>query len=215
MRKQKRVPKQKQKEQQAKTCFVMMPISDVPTYESGHFNRVYEFIIMPACKAAGFKPIRADDVQVTNFIIVDILKKILEAEMVVCDLSSRNPNVLYELGIRQAFNLPVTLIRDLKTPRIFDIQGLRDIEYDESLRIDKITDAVKLLTQTLKNNSNLERNEINSIIQLLAIMPASIPSTELSIEHTPLLDQRKEIVLNALENLGKELSKIKDIIIKP
>jgi hypothetical protein len=26
-------------------CFVIMPISDIPTYEKGHFNRVYEYII--------------------------------------------------------------------------------------------------------------------------------------------------------------------------
>ena len=125
------------------TCFVIMPISDVDGYDAGHFGRVYEFIIKPACRNAGFKSIRADEVQVTNYIVVDILRKILDADMVVCDLSARNSNVLYELGIRQAFNKPVTLIRDSKTPRIFDVQGLRDLEYDENLRIDKINLAVE------------------------------------------------------------------------
>ncbi len=115
------------------TCFVIMPISDVDGYDVGHFGRVYEFIIKPACKNTGFKPVRADEVQVTNYIVVDILRRILDADMVVCDLSGRNANVLYELGIRQAFNRPVTLIRDSRTPTIFDIQGLRDLEYDETL----------------------------------------------------------------------------------
>ncbi len=40
----------------------------------------------------------------TNYIVIDILKKILESEFVLCDLSAKNPNVFYELGIRQAFN---------------------------------------------------------------------------------------------------------------
>lgn len=157
-----------EKEEQAlKTCFVIMPISDVATYETGHFQRVYNFLIKPACKIAGFKTIRADEVQATNYIVVDILKKILEADLVLCDLSSRNPNVMYELGIRQAFNLPVTLIRDSKTPRIFDIQGLRDIEYDESLRVDKINIAIESLATTIQNTSTLDASEVNSIIQLL------------------------------------------------
>ena len=43
------------------TCFVIMPISDVDSYEPGHFGRVYEHVIKPACKAAGLKPIRADE----------------------------------------------------------------------------------------------------------------------------------------------------------
>ena len=92
------------KESAQPTCFVIMPISDVDTYDKGHFGRVYEYIIKPACAAAGFRPTRADEVQATNYIVVDILRKILDAEMMICDLSSRNPNVLYELGIRQAFN---------------------------------------------------------------------------------------------------------------
>lgn len=185
------------------TCFVIMPISDVETYDPGHFGRVYEFIIKPACKAAGFKPVRADEVQVTNYIVVDILRKILDAEMVVCDLSARNSNVLYELGIRQAFNLPVTLIRDSRTPRIFDIQGLRDLEYDETLRIDKINSAVESLSTLLKNTSKLSEADVNSIIQLLGVKPAQVPSVEVS-KDTSLL-------LNAISDISKRMSRLEDL----
>ena len=37
-----------------------MPISDVEGYDAGHFDRVYEHLIKPACEAAGFNAIRAD-----------------------------------------------------------------------------------------------------------------------------------------------------------
>lgn len=47
----------------SKICFVIMPIADVEGYDPGHFNRVYEFIIKPACRIAQFKPIRADEVK--------------------------------------------------------------------------------------------------------------------------------------------------------
>jgi hypothetical protein len=121
-----------------KKCFVIMPISDLDGYAPGHFGRVYEHIIKPACDLAELDPVRADDIMTTNYIALDIIKHIINSEMAICDLSGRNPNVLYELGIRQAFNLPVTLIKDQKTNRIFDIQGFRDVEYDESLRIDNV-----------------------------------------------------------------------------
>ena len=80
-----------------KKCFIIMPISDQDGYEKGHFNRVYKHIVQPACEKAGFVPIRADDENKTNYIVIDIIKKIIEADIVLCDLSAKNPNVLYEL----------------------------------------------------------------------------------------------------------------------
>jgi len=180
------------------TCFVIMPISDVETYEAGHFGRVYEHLIKPSCEAAGFKPVRADEVQVTNYIVVDILRKIVDAEMVVCDLSGRNPNVLYELGIRQAFNRRVVLIRDSRTPRIFDIQGLRDLEYDENLRIDKTTNAVESLSNLLKNTSSLSAGDVNSIIQLLGVNPPQV---------SPSRD-----ALNAINDIEKRISEFENLV---
>lgn len=93
-------------------CFVIMPIGDCDGYNSGHFTRVYEDIIKPAVSQAEFKPIRGDEVAKTNLIQLDILNKLLETPIAVCDLSSRNPNVLFELGIRQAFDMPVVLIQE-------------------------------------------------------------------------------------------------------
>ena len=192
---------------QEQTCFIIMPITDPDGYEKGHFGRVYEYIIKPACSLTNLLPIRADEVQVTNYIVIDILRKILEADMVICDLSSRNPNVLYELGIRQAFNLPVTLIRDSKTPRIFDIQGLRDIEYDEALRIDKTNTIVNNLANTLRNTGKLAPGEVNSVIQLLGLKPATVPSLEVSNDTS--------LLLSAISDLGKRLSHLEETVIYP
>lgn len=176
-----------------KVCFVIMPISDVKPYEKGHFWQVYKSIIEPSCQAAGFTPIRADDVKITNYIMIDILRKIIEADMVVCDVSSKNPNVLYELGIRHAFNLPVTLIKDSKTTRVFDIQGLRDIEYDARLTRSNAEEAVKKLTDALKITSNIDKGEVNSIIQLLGLRPAQVPSIGIPRETYYVLNAIKEI----------------------
>lgn len=136
-------------EEAKKTCFVIMPIADVLGYDQGHFRRVYDYIIVPACTKAGFVPTLASDVKSSNLIIADILKRILDADMIVCDLSSRNPNVLYELGIRQAFDLPVALLKDDETKETFDIQGIRYVEYDKQLRIDLVDKAVGLLSDSI------------------------------------------------------------------
>lgn len=111
----------------------MMPIADVQSYDSGHFGRVYEHLRKPAIMSAGYQPIRADDTIKTDYMVVSIIQMIVDCEIVICDLSARNPNVMYELGIIHAFNKSVVLIKDIRTEKIFDIQGLRYSEYDESL----------------------------------------------------------------------------------
>lgn len=184
-----------------KFCFVIMPISDQEGYDNDHFTRVYKHLIIPACKKAGFVPIRADDEIKTNYIVIDIIRKILESDIVLCDLSAKNPNVMYELGIRQAFNKKTVLIKDNKTSRVFDIQGLRTIDYDENLRIDEVQSKIESIAQTLKQTAESKNDDINSLIQLLSIKPAVLPENyEISKE--------SNLVLNALNDISKRLSKI-------
>ncbi|MEJ7759556.1 MAG: hypothetical protein WKF55_08165 [Gemmatimonadaceae bacterium] len=182
-----------------RTCFVVMPITDPTPYEQGHFRRVYEHIIKPSCARAGFDATRSDDVERTNHIILDVLRRVLQADVVLCDLSGRNPNVLYELGVRQAFNKPVVLIKDSQTERIFDIQGLRDIEYDAALRIDRIAPAVNAISAALTTTTDGNQEEINSLIQLLGVQAASVPQrTEISGETS--------LILNSLNDISKRLA---------
>ena len=115
-------------------CFVIMPISDPDGYEVDHFRRVYEDLFVPACEKAGFRAVRADATAQSNLIHLDILQKLINSPMVLCDLSARNPNVLFELGIRQAFDKPTVLVQETGTPRIFDISPLRIIDYRPGLR---------------------------------------------------------------------------------
>lgn len=130
--------KEPPKEAEAPSCFIIMPIADPEGYPSGHFQHVYDDIIQPSCAAVGISPIRADDVKATNLIHLDILKRLIDAPIAICDLSSRNPNVLFELGIRQAFDRPVVLIQEEKTPRIFDIGPIRYLEYSREMKYHEV-----------------------------------------------------------------------------
>ena len=180
-----------------------MPISDNSDYGEGHFFRVYEHLIVPACELAGFKAIRADDVINTNYIAIDVIRKIIESEMAICDLSSQNPNVLYELGIRQAFNKPITLIKDSITKRIFDIQGFRDFEYDENLRVDKVEEQIEKLSRIIISTYEQDGSDINSLISLLSLSPAKIDTSTTISKDT-------ELILNSISILDKRISKIEE-----
>ena len=143
-------------------CYVIMPISDPKEYESGHFRRVYEDIFIPAIEAAGFIPKRADDDKSSSMIQISIVKDIIESPMAICDLSTRNPNVLFELGIRQAFDLPVVLVQEMDTPRIFDISTINTIDYRKTLGYREVIEDRDKKTVTIRiDHAYLQAIEIN------------------------------------------------------
>lgn len=164
-----------------KDCFVIMPIADQEGYPKGHFGHVYENIIRPSCEMAGYNPVRADEVKETNLIHLDILKKLIEAPIAICDLSSRNPNVLFELGIRQAFDKPVVLIQEKDTPKIFDIAPLRYLEYSQEMKYHEVLSIQQKLKSSIEATALAEgdSSNVNSIVKLLALnSPAKIPDLE-------------------------------------
>jgi hypothetical protein len=174
---------------QEKRCLVIMPIADTTPYESGHFKRVYEYIIKPACIKAGFIAYRLEDVQRTSYVVMSKLREVLSAEMAICDLSAKNAEVLYLLGIRQGFDLPTLLIKDTQTEKIFDIRGLLDIEYDETLRVDRVSKAVDEMGETLLFMNESKGIRTNSIMSLLGIQKAELKNkVDLSSEANILLE---------------------------
>lgn len=190
-------------------CFVIMPISDPEGYEKGHFRYVYEDIFKPAIEEAGFEPKRADDDGSSSMIQVNIIKDIIESPMAICDLSTRNPNVLFELGIRQAFDLPVVLVQEEGTPRIFDINTINTIDYRSSLKYREVMEDRGNISKAIKDTKD-NTTGVNSIIRLLEIGKAELDGNEKRTE----LDDIK-LLLFSLSNQVKDLRKQGNVIGDP
>ena len=201
-------------QQQSQSCFVIMPISDVDGYDKGHFDRVFNYVIKPACEKAGFTAIRADQSSKTNYIVVDILRQIINSDMAICDLSSRNSNVFFELGLRQAFNLKTVLIKDTLTPRSFDISGLRCIDYDEKLRVDNVEEMVVKIATALKETRDSRDEEVYSLIQLLAVDAAKLPDkVKLSSDTGLILSEIKRLRNDMLQPKAELINPIPGFIV--
>lgn len=188
-------------ESKNKQCFVIMPISDPKDYKTGHFKNVYEDIFIPAIKDAGYTPKRADDDKSSSMIQVNIIRDIIDSPMAICDLSSKNPNVLFELGIRQAFDLPVVLVQEEGTPRIFDISTINTIDYGKELLYrNVINDREKIKEAILQTRDNTKG--INSIVKLLGREPAK---NKEGIDDNTLLftiSYQIQTILNKLEEMN-------------
>jgi hypothetical protein len=105
------------------TCFVMMPFG-------AWFDRYYQEIYVPAIKEAGFEPIRADELFSTGSVVEQIWDQIEKSKLLLADLSGKNPNVFYELGLAHAARKPVVFTASNVDDVPFDLRHLRVIVYD-------------------------------------------------------------------------------------
>lgn len=177
-------------------CFVMMPISDQGDYPKGHFDKIYEQIFKPAIEKAGYEPYRVDENKLCDSIIGKIFSALQESPMALCDLSNRNPNVLYELGIRQAYDKPVVLVQDEKTERIFDVSGISTVQYSSKRLYEDVLKNREDITEAILST---KEGKQHSIIKVVNVKNAEIQKGEVSREDTievllsGLLEDVKEI----------------------
>ena len=135
-----------------RTAFVIMPFVEKgqEPRAPGFFNEVLTTLITPAANAAGFA-VETAEKDGSDVIQSTIINQLLNAELVVADLSDHNPNVLFELGIRIAKELPVALVKAEATSRIFDVDNMmRVLSYSPNLWSTTVAQDIPRLTNHIK-----------------------------------------------------------------
>jgi tetratricopeptide (TPR) repeat protein len=139
---------------QKKTCFVIVPFRIKHDYITGRdldLDKTFNSIILPVFKECGYTCFRACDITHSGVIDVHMYDAILKSDFVLADLSTLNPNVLYELGMRHAVRKNTTIIiAEDKLSYPFDLSHIviekyqhleKGIDFDEVMRFRKILKA--------------------------------------------------------------------------
>ena len=134
----------------SKTCGLIMPISIAPPYGEAHCEDVKE-MIEEAAREIGLTPMLVSDAEETGVIHARIVKNLREMPVVVCDVSSRNPNVMFELGLRLAFDRPTVLIKDELTSYSFDISAIEHLSYKSTMKHRDAKSFVGKLSKKIKS----------------------------------------------------------------
>jgi MAP3K TRAFs-binding domain len=95
------------------TCFVVMGFktkTDLATGRILDLDATYQCLIKPAVESCGMKCIRADEIVHRGVIDLPMYQQLLEADLVIADVSTANPNALYELGVRHALRPHATIV---------------------------------------------------------------------------------------------------------
>jgi hypothetical protein len=129
-----------------KTCFVIAPIGKDGSDTRERSDTTFAYIIEPAAKECGYKALRADHIEESGNVTLQVIRRLLEDHIVVADLTDHNPNVFYELAIRHFSQKPaIHLIADGQTIP-FDVATQRTILISSDLKRGSIAKA-QLISQ--------------------------------------------------------------------
>ena len=164
---------------------LIMPISHTEGFPVGHWGDVRK-IIEEALKEINEYEIEASMVsesEDTTLIQKTIIQRIYEDDIVVVDVSSKNPNVMFELGVRLAFDRPFILLKDDLTDYIFDISSIHHINYRRDLRYKDIVDVKNQLKSKLLATYKKSLAEESMYLKDFGTFKvANLQSTELPIK---------------------------------
>lgn len=132
------------------TCGIIMPIASMGSdYPESHWMDI-RTIINRAIEKAGFIPRIVSEADDATLIQKSIIQNIYNDPIIVCDVSNKNANVMFELGMRLAFNKPVVIIKDDITGYSFDTSNIEHIGYRKDLRFQTIESFINSLTKKIK-----------------------------------------------------------------
>lgn len=204
-----------------KTCFVSTPFGVQRDRDSGEtidFDSIYQLIISPAAQAAGYSTVRADNALPSGRILDQVVDLISTADLFIGDISTHNPNVYYEIGLRHMTSLPCLLMARQKTRIPFDLAGYRVFMYsDEQDEFAVARDSLAATIHALVRSGPHAGSPI-SIDRLKAIMAESSSLDEAGPETLPQsiqealtsIERRLYGLETGLSSLGEELADRKD-----
>jgi hypothetical protein len=165
-------------------CGIVMPISAIDNCTESHWADVQE-ILSESIEVAGFTPNLVSNADEVGIIQKRIIQNLYQNPVVVCDVSGKNPNVMFELGMRLAFDKPTIIVKDDKTSYTFDTSPIEHLEYPRDLRFAKIVEFKEELTAKIKathEKATADRNYTTFLKHFGTFTVAKLDTQEVSKE---------------------------------
>lgn len=195
-------------------CGIVMPISSCDGCSEQHWAEV-KSIIMDAADIAGFSPELVSEADDVGLIQKRIIQNLYENPIVVCDVSGKNANVMFELGIRLAFDKPTIIIKDDKTSYSFDTASIEHLQYPRDLRYSAIVEFKENLANKIKGTHARATNDTNYTTFLKNFgdfRVSKLKTTEVSRDDflTLQFQELRDFIERALRNRSDSRSETRD-----
>ncbi len=178
-----------------------MPISAIDGCSREHWKEVKD-IISEAISASGYEPNLVSNADDSGIIQQRIIQNLYNNDIVVCDVSGKNPNVMFELGMRLAFDKPTIIIIDDKTDYSFDTSPIEHLSYPRDLKyydILKFKDQLKTkIVATIEKAKN-DPHYTTFLKNFGEFEVAHVEKKAGSID---------EVILSRLDNLSQQVQRL-------
>ncbi|WP_162886390.1 hypothetical protein [Pseudomonas syringae] len=186
------------------TCGLVMPISAIDGCSVEHWAEV-KAIICEAVESVQdicFITKLVSDQDDVGVIQKRIVQNIYSSDIVVCDVSCKNANVMFELGMRLAFDKPTILIKDDKTDFSFDTGVIEHLVYPRDLRFSRILAFKKLLAEKISATYQASQNDPGHSTFLKNFGSFKVASVDQTVGTTD------QVMLDMIQDLTREVSRI-------
>ncbi len=203
-----------------KTCFVIIGYGQKPDFETGRtidLDKTYDNLIKPVFTDLKIECFRAKDIRHTGIIDVPMYEWIYKADFVIADISTLNPNVLYELGVRHALRPNTTIvISEDQTKYPFDLNHTIITKYEHLGKDIGVSEAKRFkreLKKTILSVINSKTQDSPVYTYLPRLKPPVFSAAEIDLIITSPKNQVSVSELindaeNAKNNSNFELAKI-------
>jgi len=135
----------------SRTCYVIMPFSATSSCKTRQWTWIYKNIFKKAIESAGLDYECKRSTATRGSIIKGIIKDLDESWVVLADLTDKNPNIFYELGIRHSLHPKTILVAQRRTDIPFDLRGYAShiYKWDTEIGRRKFGNKIKSLLQEI------------------------------------------------------------------
>lgn len=182
-------------------CGVVLPISAIEDCTETHWTEVLD-ILTQAIEAAGFEANVVSNADEVGVIHKRIIQNLYDNPVVVVDVSAKNPNVMFELGMRLAFDKPTIVVKDDQTLYSFDTSAIEHIEYPRDLRFTAIVEFKDKLAEKIQatHKKSVEDKNYTTFLKHFGQFKVA------KIEETEVTGQ--EFLLEEMQALRKSVSRL-------
>lgn len=186
-------------------CGIVMPISAIDGCTAEHWLEVKTIVTdaVESIETPRFTARLVSDADDVGVIQKRIVQGVYSAEVIVCDVSGKNPNVMFELGMRLAFDKPTVIIKDDKTDYTFDTGVIEHITYPRDLRFQRIVEFKQLLAQKVlaTYNASLRDPDHSTFLKNFGTFKVA----HLTEKEAPA----EQVILDAIVDLQREVEALR------
>lgn len=184
-------------------CFFITRIGEEASPDREQADGVMDAIVKPAAEKLGLKCVRADQLPDPGQITTQIIDRIVGAKMVVADLTGGNPNVYYELAVRNSFRLPTALLAQQGERLPFDTSVMRTVFYTPENMKSTAAARDELFAHMKRALKGAVDSPVSTAVDLQQLR-----------EGSPVDRQLAELA-RSVESLSRESQEIKKLISQP